>query len=299
MAIYKSGIYGRPNGKIGNMVFYMLKGQSVARSIGSPGKPSSLQLANHQAMSVTMKCIKHMVEFINEGFGLQAEGTTKNPYNLATSYNKKHALKGQYPSISVDYSKLLLSQGVLTAPQETNIKKTGNGITVTWDSYHDKSCKGNDMVMIMLYSSSESGREATSHLYAAKRSEGKCFIPVSVHHIDKPIEAYMFFKANNSKAVSDSVYLGNLNGTEETLQEKEDKTQYTKVKEQFKKIESKYLGLMNHKDGPPVESRNLRMMRTEYGVLQKKLAALQEQLALNQNLLPITQEKTKLPGKKN
>lgn len=283
MAICKSGVYGRPSGKIGGMVFYMLKGQSVARSIGLPGKPSLLQLANHQAMSVTMKCLKHMVDFINEGFGQQAEGTTKNPFNLATSYNKKQALKGQYPYMSVDYSKLLLSQGTLTAPQETNIKKTENGIEVTWDSYHDRALKGDDMVMIMIYRSSETGREATSHLYAAKRSEGKCFIPVSAHHINKPIEAYMFFKANNSKAVSDSVYLGNLNGTAETMQEKENKIQHIKVKEQFEKAESKYLGLMNHKDGPPVESRNLRMMRTEYEVLQKRLAALEERPGLHQS----------------
>ena len=174
MAIYKSGIYGRPNGKLGRMVFYMLNGQSVARSIGLPGKPSLLQLANHQAMSVTMKCLKHMVDFINEGFGLQAAGTTKNPFNLATAYNKKHALKGAYPYLSVDYSKLLLSQGVLTAPQKTTIEKTEKGVEVTWDAYHDRTCKGNDMVMIMLYYSSEAGRHATTHLYEAKRSDGKC-----------------------------------------------------------------------------------------------------------------------------
>lgn len=283
MAIYKSGVYGRPSGKIGRMVFYMLRGQSVARSIGLPGKPSLLQLANHQAMSVTMKCLKHMVDFINEGYGLQAEGTTKNPYNLATSYNKKHALKGTYPYLSVDYSKLLLSQGVLNPPQETTIKKTGKGIEVTWDAYHDQTCKGNDMVMIMLYRSAEIGREATSHLYEAKRSEGKCFIPVSVRHIDRPIEAYMFFKANTGKAVSDSVYLGNLNGEEETLSEKEDKKLHTEVKERFEKIQDKYLKLMNDKDGPPPESRNLRMMRTEYVALQKKLEALQQRPGFNPN----------------
>ena len=281
MAIYKSGIYGRPNGKIGRMVFYMLKGQSVARSIGLPGKPSLLQLANHQAMSVTMKCLKHMVGFINEGFGLQAEGTTKNPFNLATSYNKKHALQGKYPYQTVDYSKLLLSQGVLRAPEKTSINKTGTGIEVSWDSYRDQTCNGNDMVMIMLYHPAETGAQAISHLYAARRSEGKCFIPVSGRYIDKPLEAYMFFKANDSKAVSDSVHLGNLNGTAETLQEKENKIEHARVKERFEKVESKYLGLMNHPDGQPPESKKLSVMRTEYEVLQKKLKSLEDRPGIN------------------
>ena len=284
MAIYRSGIHGRPSGKIGNIVYYMLNGQSVARSIGKSDKVTDLQRANRQAMSVTTLCLKNMVRFINAGFGAQAAGTTKNPFNVATSYNKKHALKGEYPNLSIDYTKLVLSQGVLTPPKATTIKRSGKGVEVTWDASSDRNhsfCNEDDMVMITLYNPNKTNGYATTSLYAAQRSAGKCFIPCAGAMVDQPMEGYMFFKSNDGKSVSDSVYLGNLNGAEETREEAAAKIAYAKVKEEFEKAESKYLGLINQKDGPPPKSRNLRMMKTEYEVLQKKLLQLKERPGLH------------------
>lgn len=108
MAILSNSAFGHPNGKIGGMVYYMLKGQAVCRMIGEQGKPSIKQKANYQAMEVTMRLVKPMKEFIRNSFELEARGTVKNPHNLAVSYNKKQALQGEYPNIRVDYSKVVL-----------------------------------------------------------------------------------------------------------------------------------------------------------------------------------------------
>lgn len=279
MAIYKSGILGRPSGKMGKTVFYMLNGQSVARSIGKPGKISELQRANHQAMAVTMRYLKHMVEFVNHGFGAQAIGTTKNPFNLATSYNKKHALKGQYPDLSVDYSKVLLSQGVISPPAATTFVKSGTGIEVSWDAYTDmNSCKKDDMVMIMLFHTGEKGTGVTRGLYAAQRREGKCFIQPGSASMDQPMEGYMFFKSNDGKRVSDSVYLGNLNGVAPTLAEKEEKEAYEKVKERFVIVEVQYNKYLNETDSINLNRKKYYSMNKEYEVLKKQLAEMEDRL---------------------
>lgn len=279
MAIYRSGINGRPSGKMGNIVYYMLNGQSVARSIGRPGKISDRQRANHQAMSVTMSYLKHMVDFINAGYGPQAAGTTKNPFNLATSYNKKHALKGAYPNLSVDYSQVVLSQGILHTPQATTMVKSGKGIAVSWDPYSDAFCRHDDMVMIMLYHPAEANKGVTTSLYAARRSEGKCFILCPHYDIDQPVEGYMFFKSNDNKAVSDSVYLGNLNGTAETIQQKQEKLNDKKLKDRFAAVEKTYFKLMNQVDGPPPNNKTFNSVVKEYETLQKQLIEQQQRLA--------------------
>lgn len=278
MAIYRNGINGRPSGKMGNIVYYMLNGQSVARSIGRPGKISERQRANHQAMSVTMSYLKHMVDFINAGYGSKASGTIKNPFNLATSYNKKHALKGVYPNLSVDYSKVVLSQGILQAPKATTMVKSGKGIAVSWDPFSDAYCRHDDMVMVMLYHPAEANKGTTTSLYAARRSEGKCFILCPYYDTDQPIEGYIFFKSSDNKAVSDSVYLGNLNGTAETIQQKQQKTQYEKVKERFATVEKTYFQLIDQVDGPPTNNKTFNSVLKEYEILQKQLIEQQERL---------------------
>jgi hypothetical protein len=89
------------------------------------------QLANYQSMAVTMRLLKNMTAFINSSFEIEARGTVKNQHNLATSYNKKQALKGEYPNISVDYSKVVLSYGDLEIAQDLKMVKTDTGIQIS------------------------------------------------------------------------------------------------------------------------------------------------------------------------
>ena len=268
MAITPNGLYNNPNGKIGNMVFYTLRGQLVSRKIGKPGNPSVPQLANRQAMAITMDVLKGMVGFINEGFYHQSVGTTKNQFNLATSYNKKNALQGVYPNLSVDYSKLLLSNGKLDSPVKTTMVKTETGVEVSWDGYNDKNCKGDDMAMIILYHPVK-GRETTV-FYAAKRSDGKCFIPVHERWLAEPLEAYMFFKASNGKAVSDSVYLGNLNGEVETVEQVVVKGKDKRGKDRFKVIKAQYLAEFNDAADEVRMNKSRKNLKLEYEVLKKR-----------------------------
>lgn len=272
MAIYTSGVLGRPSGKLGPIVIYMLNGRSVARTIGKPGKISDKQRANHQAMSVTMEYLKEMVESINHGFGIQAKGTIKNAFNLATSYNKKQALQGEYPNLSVNYSKVVLSQGPVIAPQATTMVKVENGVEVTWNPYHDKFSKKDDVVMIMLYKDSEINNGAINRFYAAQRSDGKCFIPCQRVELDEPLEGYMFFKSNDGKKVSDSVYLGNLNGVRTTKAQKEEQLKYEKVKKRFAIVDVQYNEYMNYKSEVKVNKKAYYSTMAEHEVLQKQLA---------------------------
>jgi len=274
MAILSNSAFGHPNGKIGGMVYYMLKGQAVCRMIGEQGKPSIKQKANYQAMEVTMRLVKPMKEFIRNSFELEARGTVKNAHNLAVSYNKKQALKGEYPNISVDYSKVVLSYGELPGARDFSISKTETGLIVNWnpESYtggHD----GDDILMIQLcYPLRKKG---DSLLNASRRDAGQVFIPVSECFIQESIEAYACFKSADGKQISNSIYLGNINGTVKSAEEQAAQERYTILKTRFDHIEPDYLTRKKQIElCLKTENKAFRNLETEYLSLKDKLAHL-------------------------
>jgi hypothetical protein len=274
MAILSKSAFGCPNGKIGNMVYYMLKGQPVCRLIGEQGEPSIKQLANYQAMKVTMVLIKQMKEFITNSFELEARGTVKNAHNLAVSYNKKQALQGEYPNISVDYSKVVLSYGQLPGARDFSISKTETGLILNWnpESYangHD----GDDILMIQLYYPLI--KKGRSLLNASRRDSGQVFIPIEESMIQQPVEVYACFKSADGKQISNSIYLGNINGTVKSAEELAAQERYITLKTRFDQVATKYLAQKTEIEfARKDEDKAFRNLKVEYLSLKEQLAHL-------------------------
>ena len=275
MAICYAGPHGHPSGKIGKLVFYTLNGQPVCRLIGRPGKPSINQLGNRQAMSVTMSLLKPMADFINVSFKLEAEGTVKNPHNLATSYNKKHALTGQYPNIKVDYSKVILSKGSLEMAEDLKLSKGENGLHLSWNSGINENGADDDQLMVMV---SHPGRNrASGYLNAARRGERSCFLPLSKDWmIGEQMEIYVCFKSANGQLISDSAYVGNLNGAPASKEEKAKEVHYYATKARFDQVTADYdKKRLDFPEGVP-ETKAFRHLETEYFALINKMAHLEQ-----------------------
>ncbi|MBB2151607.1 DUF6266 family protein [Pedobacter gandavensis] len=270
MAIALNGPQGHFSGKIGNLVFYMLNGIPVVRRIGRVGKPSRAQLANHSSMSVTNKLLASMKGFIKLGYGLQAKGTPQNAHNLATSYHKKHALTGEYPNIKVDYSKVILSKGLVPVADDLKIVKTSTGLEISWNpTYEAKETRYDDIVMVMLcYPESDKG---TEYLNIARREEGKCFIGLSEHHLQQQIEPYISFRSADGEKVSDSTYLGNINGEQERPEERNNREKYNQVSKRFDQVANIYHSQLKENDVDQLNSKAFRHLRKEYQVLKEKL----------------------------
>ncbi|MBB2148607.1 DUF6266 family protein [Pedobacter gandavensis] len=272
MAIASNGPQGHLNGKVGNLVFYMLNGQPVVRLIGRKGKPSKLQLANYQAMEVTMKLLNRVGSFIKLGYGLQAKGTVHNAHNLATSYHKKEALKGEYPNISIDYSKVMLSKGVMPETKDLKIEKVDGGLEISWDPKHYDELRHNDSVMVMICT--PEAKRDQDYLNVARRSEGKCFIPMYEEALNQQIEPYISFISADGERISDSVYLGNLNGLGKNKEEKEAKEKYQQVKTRFDQVEGSYLSQLKDNYGTKPKTKAFKCLEKEYKVLKNQLQHL-------------------------
>ena len=242
MSIMKNGIFGHHNGKLGNLVFYTRRGVNVCRALArSKKKGSGDQKINRKQMKVIMNLLKPLQGFIRIGFEHKSKDTIWNAFNLAVSHNKKHALIGEGLDIKVDYHKVLLSSGSLPATAEANIEKTEDGVLLNWDATIDTTNKayGHDMVLVVLYYPGSKG--AVVYLNEAKRKDGSLFIPITnKDRLDEPTEAYMCFKSVDGERISDSVYLGNLNGEAETEEEKEEKAAYVSLKTRLEQFEATF-----------------------------------------------------------
>ncbi|RQO64543.1 hypothetical protein DBR43_32680 [Pedobacter sp. KBW06] len=168
----------------------------------------------------------------------------------------------------MDYSKVILSNGNLPAADDLKIEKQEKGVLVSWDP----NGKYNDTVMILLYHPLR--KQATPVINACRRDAGAYFVGLNEQLLDEPIEAYICFKSANGKAISDSVYIGNLNGEVESKKEQEQKEKYALVKQQFDAIKADYLKQMADNSGNPVNTKAFRNLEKEYEVLKNKLEHL-------------------------
>jgi hypothetical protein len=206
-----NGIFGGFHGRIGNLVGYTLKGKYIIRRIGKSAKPlTPRRKANCQKMTVVNEILSPSLDVIRAGFRLAVAGTDKNEYNEAVSYNKKNAVQGAYPNISLDYTKVLLSMGTLPAAIHPTISQADDKITFSWTVTADQAYQyANDRAMLVVYFPDL--KESCCDLIGSKRIEGASTLKIDPGHVNERMEAYISFVKDNGKEVSNSVYAGALN----------------------------------------------------------------------------------------
>jgi len=211
MGTLRNGLFGGFHGRVGNLVGYTLKGKHVIRMIGKSTKPlTPARKANCEKMKIVNEILKPSIHAIRIGFRLAVAGTDKNEYNEAVSYNKKNALQGVYPNISLDYTKVLMSMGTLPVAVNPSISQTAEKITFNWEkSDIQVSQYHNDRAMLVIYFPDL--KETCCQLIGAKRVEGKDVLAISPQHINEHMEAYISFAKEDGRDISDSVHVGSLN----------------------------------------------------------------------------------------
>jgi len=206
-----NGLFGGFHGRVGNLVGYTLKGKHIIRMIGKTEKPlTPARKANCEKMKVVNEILKPSIHAIRAGFRLAVVGTDKNEYNEAVSYNKKNALQGEYPNISLNYTKVLMSMGNLPVAVNPSISQSGTEVTFNWEiSASPVSEYHTDRSMLVIYFPDI--KETCCQLIGAKRVEGKDVIVIGPEHVNERMEAYITFIKDNGKEVSNSVHAGSLN----------------------------------------------------------------------------------------
>ena len=211
MGILKNGITGKMIGKVGNLVFYVINGKQVVRTVGKNTTAATLpQLSSRMEMQVINGVLKHIQAFIYIGFKLVAEGLNAQPYNMAISYNKKHAMQGTYPNIEIAYNKLLVSQGDLLPAIDPAVTMTPTGLNFTWNCPETlRWPRPTDQVMVLVYFPL-----INKAVYILSGNERLCCattLSLSDNLLTEYMEIYISFIAESRNKIANSTYLGNFN----------------------------------------------------------------------------------------
>ncbi|WP_285008772.1 DUF6266 family protein [Pedobacter faecalis] len=215
MATAPNGPLGHHQGKVGNIVYYMLNGQPVARNIGRSTKPPTEDQKQHRRkLKVVNTFLKTFKDFINIGFQGLTRGTKQNAFNLASKANFHHILKGEYPDYQIDYSRLMLSQGPLKPAANASVKVEGDGLLFNWETdpmmlYAEST----EQAMLLAYFPEEEQQINTP--FGALRQSGTAVLPLPENLREAYMEVYISFISADRSQVADSVYLGSLNGHEQ------------------------------------------------------------------------------------
>ena len=211
MARLKNGILGGFTGVLGPLNGYMFRGQYILRSRRQKSnKPlTEKQQAPLQKMkAVTNFLHPYFTDLINVGFAYTASGTSKTPNNLATSYQYKNAVTGQYPDYQIDYPNVRFTEGPMsTAGIDASVIVEGSQLRFSWTP--DRTyVHHNDHVILVAYAPSL--KAAVYTLCGAKRSVGTDVLQLPGDWKGITIETYLSFKAENSMLCTNSIYLGQI-----------------------------------------------------------------------------------------
>ncbi|HTN19165.1 MAG TPA: DUF6266 family protein [Pelobium sp.] len=202
MAIIKNGINGAFSGKVGTIVGTSWRGLNIIRSKPKPPTHfSEKQLANQMKMKLIQFFLKKMVAVVRIGF--KDDDIIPTAFNSAMSYNKKNAIVGEFPELSIDFSLVRLAQGTLYFPEDFQMENDDAGLHFTWNKNSGDNGSVDDQLLIVTWNEEEAVCDYSLQAY---RSNGEFnFMP---NNIGQGTQVWVAFVRQDRTMQSNSVYMG-------------------------------------------------------------------------------------------
>ncbi len=211
MGKIEQGYLGGFRGKLGTAVGSKWKGINVIRS-RPPKKrtapPSELQLEVQAKFELANRFLRPLNDLLEKTFKKAA--VDMSGFNAALSENLPDAIAGDYPNITIDYSKVMLSKGGLAGVPSPAAASTAAGkLTFTWtDNSGKKNALSSDLVFVTAYN--EQLNEWDYDPKIAARSAGTCTLDVAAFS-GKPVQTYIGLISADGKKIATSQYTGVVN----------------------------------------------------------------------------------------
>jgi len=212
MAIITEGVNGPVVGRLGNVVFYQVKGQNRARSLPRTPKrgrkPSPEQTVQRTRFKLMQAWLSPLKPLVRIGFGQYAP--PKSGHNVAMSYNMRHAIVEHDGQLSVDPTAFRFSGGPLTPPSHAQVDLEDGRLRFTWDKPGSGAHLGNARTLFLAYNTTESLVYYSICEASAYAGTGELSTRFLGHQTGDICHAYMAFMNVETGEVSDSVYAGML-----------------------------------------------------------------------------------------
>ncbi|TKG93349.1 XRE family transcriptional regulator [Puteibacter caeruleilacunae] len=153
---------------------------------GTELKKTPKRISQRKHMAVTMDFYREIKELIRVSYASQRKGRI-SAYNAFTSHFLRDVVKGEYPNITLDYEKLVISRGELEAPKWIKTTVREDGYLIEWDTSVKDEKRLEDL--LVLVGSEPPSYFAYGDFKKIKRKEGKYFY----NWTDGPSEPYLEF----------------------------------------------------------------------------------------------------------
>lgn len=211
MARVKGGLLGPAIGKIGQIVFYKLNNQDIARTVGiKPPVTAPVTIVQNDRMSILMEFFRAVKRFIKVGFAAEAAGTIWNFHNFATHYNMSGGFREDNDIASLNYETLLLSHGTAELAQNSQVLLDDTGLAFSWDVDPELHWTSKtDQVMMLAWFPDI--KEAIFQVAGVIRNACTDHLNLPPSFRLQRMETYIAFVSEDRKSVSNSQYLGRIN----------------------------------------------------------------------------------------
>lgn len=210
---------GPLSGKLGSLIGSSWKGVGYIKmnnyEQATKKTWSVAQIASREKFKFLRKWLVPLQPYVNIGFRNLAKECTE--INVAFKENFRNAMIGEFPNFDIDYTKVVLSIGILAgATNPTASYLNSETLEISWiNSYTGKS-SFDDQLMLIIYCPFLT--EADGFIGGTKRAVKRCVHPIPNQFIGQSLHIYMSFISINGKLVSNSQYLGKIEPYENAAQ---------------------------------------------------------------------------------
>lgn len=217
MATFKKGILDGFNGRVGNVVGSTWKGKSVMKirpaTVTNPN--TERQQIQRARFGMVGRFIQAHRNLIRIGFRAYSKDITTS--NAAMSYNLSNAVAGEFPDISIDFSKAALSKGSLASVEGVSVvSESASTATLNWsDNSQESNASVSDQLMVSFYE-----KTTNSVVYfpgCATRQQSTVTLNLPAKWSGQTIEVLLFLVSLDGKSmpsdpgtVSNTVYAGSV-----------------------------------------------------------------------------------------
>lgn len=211
MARLTSGILGPIHGRIGSVVGAVWKQTAYLRTMPAEKKEGKKATPAQQACREKFRFLQQWLvpfyAYITVGFKNYAKDKTE--INTAFSKNYRDAVVGVYPDLSIDYAKVVLSQGNLPRLYAVQHQlSAADTLSLTWQQNHNDNSCYDDQIVLMVYS--RELKLVDGFIGGRNRADLQCSLKLNPKLIGKQLDVYVSVISLNGRRVSDSEYLGRL-----------------------------------------------------------------------------------------
>ena len=212
MGRYLKGILGSFNGKIGTVIGSTWKGIDYMKSLPKKSKkaPSDKQMIQRVKFALISSFLQPISTLVNLGYKNVATNVTG--YNAATSQIFGSAITGTYPDFGIDFSKVLISKGILSIPSNVSLSSPASGkIRVNWDNNSGSGVSNTTDKAIILVVNPETLLNYYTTSGDTRNSGGQTLDLVDFK--GQEVHIWMAFISEDGNTLSTSVYAGSIEVT--------------------------------------------------------------------------------------